>query len=144
MSDLVERLRDYAKDDHERGCQGRYYDCSCGYDDKRDPLMNQAADRIEQLEEANELMLTDIRRTDVDMLAFKAEIERLKEKCDRQAMVIRRIYVDEYPDTWFAWHGFGEKDRNGLPQYIEVVPAHGVGWTQVYERTERTISMEGS
>lgn len=102
------------------------------------------AARIEQLEEANELMLTDIRRTDVDMLAFKAEIERLKEKCDRQAMVIRRIYVDEYPDTWFAWHGFGEKDRNGLPQYIEVVPAHGVGWTQVYERTERTISMEGS
>ena len=33
---------------------------------------------IEQLREANELMLTDIRRTDVDMLAFKAEIERLR------------------------------------------------------------------
>lgn len=144
MSDLVERLRVYASDDHERLCEGRCYSCSCGYDDKRDPLLEEAAARIEQLEEANELMLTDIRRTDVDMLAFKAEIERLKEKCDRQAMVIRRIYVDEYPDTWFAWHGFGEKDRNGLPQYIEVVPAHGVGWTQVYERTERTISMEGS
>ena len=52
MSDLVERLRGYASDDHERGCQGRYYDCSCGYDDKRDPLMNQAAARIEQLEAA--------------------------------------------------------------------------------------------
>lgn len=37
-----------------------------------------AADRIEQLEEANELMLTDIRRTDVDMLAFKARIEKLE------------------------------------------------------------------
>jgi hypothetical protein len=59
-------------------------------------------------------------------------------------MVIRRMFVEEFPDTWFAWHGYGEKDRNGLPQYIEVVPAHGVGWTQVYERTERTISMEGS
>jgi predicted metalloenzyme YecM len=33
---------------------------------------------IEQLREANEMMLTDIRRTDVDMLAFKAEIERLR------------------------------------------------------------------
>ena len=80
----------------------------------------------------------------VDMLAFKAEIGRLKEKCDRQAMVIRRMYVEHYPNQWFAWHGYGEKDQNGLPQYIEVVPAHGVGWTQVYERTERIISMEGS
>jgi hypothetical protein len=33
---------------------------------------------IERLREANEMMLTDIRRTDVDMLAFKAEIERLR------------------------------------------------------------------
>jgi hypothetical protein len=33
---------------------------------------------IERLSEANEMMLTDIRRTDVDMLAFKAEIERLR------------------------------------------------------------------
>lgn len=74
----------------------------------------------------------------------QAEIERLKEKCDKQAMVIRRIYVDQFPDTWFAWHGYGEKDRNNLPQYIEVIPAHGVGWSQVYERTDRTISMEGS
>lgn len=49
MSDLVERLRDYAKDDHERGCQGRCYDCSCGYDDKRDPLLREAAAEIERL-----------------------------------------------------------------------------------------------
>lgn len=52
MIDLVERLREYASDDHERGCQGRYYDCSCGYDGKRDPLLEEAADRIEQLEAA--------------------------------------------------------------------------------------------
>lgn len=80
-----------------------------------------------------------------DQIAEKdAEIERLKEKCDKQAMVIRRMYVDQFPDTWFAWHGYGEKDRNNLPQFIEVIPAHGVGWSQVYERTDRTISMEGS
>lgn len=59
MSDLVERLREYASDDHERGCQGRYYDCSCGYDDKRDPLMNEAADRIEQLEAALAMFVCD-------------------------------------------------------------------------------------
>ena len=47
--DIVELLRAYVGDDHERGCQGRYYDCSCGYDDKRDPLLTQAADEIERL-----------------------------------------------------------------------------------------------
>jgi hypothetical protein len=78
------------------------------------------------------------------LLKCREELERLVSKCDRQAMVIRRMYVEHYPDQWFAWHGYGEKDRNGLPQYIEVVPAHGVGWTQVYEKTNRTISMEGS
>ena len=62
MSDLVERLRDPA----------------FGTETSERNLMNQAADRIEQLEEANELMLTDIRRTDVDMLAFKARIEQLE------------------------------------------------------------------
>ena len=52
MTDIVERLRAYASDDHERGCKGREYDCSCGYDDKRDPLLEDAAARIERLEAA--------------------------------------------------------------------------------------------
>lgn len=51
MSDIVERLREYASDDHERLCEGRCYSCSCGYDDKRDPLLEEAATRIAQLEE---------------------------------------------------------------------------------------------
>lgn len=29
---LIERLRIAATDDHERGCQGRYFACTCGYD----------------------------------------------------------------------------------------------------------------
>ena len=29
---LIERLRIAATDDHERGCQGRYFTCTCGYD----------------------------------------------------------------------------------------------------------------
>lgn len=52
MTDIVERLREYADDDHERGCAGRCYDCSCGYDGKRDPLLKEAADEIERLRAA--------------------------------------------------------------------------------------------
>ncbi len=57
MADIVEKLRGYARDDHERGCQGREYDCSCGYDGKRDTLLVEAADEIERLRMA----LTEIR-----------------------------------------------------------------------------------
>lgn len=73
-----------------------------------------------------------------------AEIERLKEKCDKQAMVIRRMYVEQYPDTWYVAGELGEKDQNNLPKYIEVVPAWGVDWSQLYERTDRTIGGMGS
>lgn len=59
MGDIVERLREYASDDHERGCQGRYYDCSCGYDGKRDPLLETAAARIAQLEAALREIIAD-------------------------------------------------------------------------------------
>jgi hypothetical protein len=43
VADLVKRLTDYAVSDHSRGCQGRCYECTCGYDAKRDPLLDEAA-----------------------------------------------------------------------------------------------------
>ena len=70
---------------------------------------------------------------------LEAEIERLKEKCDKQAMVLRRIYVEQNPNTWFPRGEGGDHDRNGLPERIYICPAYGVGWSQVYERQERTI-----
>lgn len=72
------------------------------------------------------------------------EIERLQDKCNKQAMILRRMYVEQFPDTWFVCGEHGEKDQNNLPKYIEVCPAYGVDWTQLYERTERTISGMGS
>jgi len=65
MSDLVERLRDYAKDDHERGCSGRYYDCHCGYDDKRDQLIDEAAAEIDNQQaeiEGLRIIIKDLER----------------------------------------------------------------------------------
>jgi len=31
-----------------------------------------------------------------------------------------------------------------LPQFVTICPAYGAGWEQVYEKTDRTISLEGS
>lgn len=78
------------------------------------------------------------------LLECRNELERLIVKCDKQAVVIRTIYAEQLPNQWFVAGELGEKDSNGLPQYIEVCPAYGVGWTQLYEKTDRTISTEGS
>lgn len=86
MTDIVEKLREYADDDHERGCAGRCYDCSCGYDGKRDPLLKEAADEIErlraELEQCQQTLYRQIGLTiDASEEATKAssvEIERLQ------------------------------------------------------------------
>lgn len=59
MSDLIERLRRAHNDDHERGCDGRTYVCSCGYDHAIFAAADEAADRITALEKEN----AELRRT---------------------------------------------------------------------------------
>jgi len=45
---------------------------------------------------------------------------------------------------FFLTGGHGDRDENMLPQYVTVCPAYGAGWECVYEKTNRTISYEGS
>lgn len=50
MSDIVERLKDISQnDDHSRGCQGRQYECTCGYDARTQATADDAAAAIERL-----------------------------------------------------------------------------------------------
>lgn len=50
-ADIVtpEKLRALVTSDHKRGCQGREYGCSCGYDDDKDAMIELAAVALEQL-----------------------------------------------------------------------------------------------
>ena len=70
------------------------------------------------------------------------EIERLREKCTKQAMILRRLTPENFPDTYFICGEAGEKDQNGLPAKIMVVPAYGVDWSMVYERTDKSFGPE--
>jgi hypothetical protein len=72
------------------------------------------------------------------------ELEAQLDLLVKQQKIIRRIYVDHFPDTYFVSGEIGHKDQNGLPEYIEVCPAYGVDWTQLYQRTDRTIGGMGS
>jgi hypothetical protein len=70
------------------------------------------------------------------------EIERLREKCDKQAMILRRLTPDKFPDTFFIHGHLGTKDQNGLPEKLLVVPAYGCDWSQIYVKTDKTTGPE--
>jgi hypothetical protein len=70
------------------------------------------------------------------------ELEQLKEKCNRQAMILRRLTPENFPNTYFICGEAGEKDINGLPETIMVVPAYGVDWNMTYKRTGKTYGPE--
>lgn len=73
---------------------------------------------------------------------LEAEVARLKDKCDRQAMMLRRLFPDQSPDTYFICGEGGGKDGNGLPERVHVCPAYGCDFSEVYEKTGRSIGPE--
>jgi hypothetical protein len=50
----------------------------------------------------------------------------------------------EMTGAYFLSGGYGETDDNLLPQFVRIVPAYGCAWEQVYVKTDKTISYEGS
>ena len=50
----------------------------------------------------------------------------------------------EMSGAYFLSGGYGPTDDNQMPQFVEIVPAYGCGWSMVYEDTGRKISYEGS
>jgi hypothetical protein len=102
----------------------------------------------------NEIQDLIKRLRDNTVLSFDETVEMLNQAAkeledqllliEKQQKIIRRIYVDHFPDTYFVCGELGVKDSNGLPDKIEICPAYGVGWTQLYQKTDTTIMLEGS
>ena len=76
------------------------------------------------------------------MFAAHALITRLEDKCNMQANILRRLTPDKFPDTLFIHGTVGDKDYNGMPEMLLVVPAYGVDFSYVYERTDRVTGPE--
>lgn len=101
-------------------------------------------EEVERLNEELNQQIRWVKDLADDLIKSESEISRLKEKCDKQAMILRRLFPDKSPNTWFACGELGPKDQNGLPQKIEICPAYGVDWTVVYEKTDTIIGGMGS
>ena len=78
-----------------------------------------------------------------DLLVLaRSEIERLRERTNKQAMILRRLTPENFPGTLFIHADGGTKDINGMPERLYVVPAYGCDWSQVYERTDKVTGPE--
>jgi len=78
-----------------------------------------------------------------DALEHIEQLERALDIYKRE----RDRYAHATPEMtgqYFLAGGLGEEDKNLLPEYVEICPAYGCAWTQLYKRTEKTINMEGS
>jgi len=104
--------------------------------------------RIEELEAELEEQVEWVKSL-VDDLIVMAELEAENEKL-RKGLDIYQRERDRYKHAtpemsgaYFLTGGHGPKDDNQMPQFVEVVPAYGCGWSMIYEDTGRTISYEG-
>jgi hypothetical protein len=73
---------------------------------------------------------------------LQAEVKRLRDKCDMQAMILRRLTPENHPNVLFIHTTLGNKDDNGMPEKLLVVPAYGVDFSYVYEYTGKTVGPE--
>ena len=106
-------------------------------------MTQEAADEIERLkEEQKRLARGSVEYFNKLYARHKEEIERLKTKCDMQAMILRRLTPENYPDTLFIHGTLGEKDDNGMPEKLSVVPAYGVDFSYIYKRTDKITGPE--
>ena len=101
--------------------------CGCIYAEKVCPNCNKITDkdRIKELEAENEKL-----RKGLDI--YQRERDRFKHA------------HPEMSGSYFLSGGLGDVDDNLLPQFVQIVPAYGCAWVQVYEKTDKTISYEGS
>jgi len=107
----------------------------------------EAADRIEALEIETRFKKLQSEESACYECVEKSkaaadEIERLTKKCDMQAMILRRLTPENYPDTLFIHGTLGDKDHNNMPEKLQVVPAYGVDFSYIYERTEKITGPE--
>jgi hypothetical protein len=79
-------------------------------------------------------------QAEIDLL--KTENARLKGKCDMQAKILQSLTPERHPDILFIHGILGTKDANGMPEKLMVVPAYGVDFSYIYERTDKTTGPE--
>jgi hypothetical protein len=88
------------------------------------------------------LNLDDMQFLILENERLEKEVKRLTERCDKQAMILRRLTPENFPNTLFISGILGALDQNNMPKKICVVPAYGVDFSYVYEYNGTNIVQE--
>ena len=103
-----------------------------------------STDKLRQIAEYfADAKLHDMEQTITDASEYIKKLEKALDIYQRERNRFRHAHP-EITGEYFLSGGHGEADANMLPQFVRIVPAYGCAWEQIYERTERTISYEGS
>jgi hypothetical protein len=78
-----------------------------------------------------------------ELIEYAKKLNKALEIYERERARFRHAHP-EITGAYFLAGGYGEKDNNLLPKFIEICPAYGAGWVKIYEDTGRTVSFEGS
>lgn len=71
---------------------------------------------------------------DGEIEKLRAEVQRLKEKCNMQAKILQSLTPDKHSGVLFITGHIGTKDKNGFPDKLLICPSYGVDWAEVYTR----------
>jgi hypothetical protein len=61
------------------------------------------------------------------------EIQRLKDKCDKQANILAKLFPEK-SGHYFICEDSNDKDSLGLPEYIHICPSYGLDGFAIYKK----------
>lgn len=129
-------LRDIFCADHQRGCQGREYTCSCDYDRKKDELVTKAADEIERLEEE----VFQYKRSDFSGQEQIAELESRLATIERETREACAKICDQSRDL----HTETMKRVPDDVKHVRLLRADEAGWLGRRIRASTLTSPDGT
>jgi len=73
---------------------------------------------------------------------LRQEVERLQDIVTRMGRIYKHLNPEKHPGVYFIHGSLGSYDENGMPERLMIVPAYGVDFSYIYERTEKTTGPE--
>jgi hypothetical protein len=84
------------------------------------------------------MMNLEVEAYEGELRKLREEVETFRKGYEAAMRIVKSTYADKFPDNYFIHGHSGSIDENGLPDRLWIVPAYGVDWFQVYEKTNVT------
>ena len=73
---------------------------------------------------------------------LRQEVARLSDIVARMSRIYKHLNAEKHPGVYFIHGSLGTYDDNGMPERLMVVPAFGVDFSYIYQRTDKTTGPE--